>query len=443
MSFDWPIVHFENAPLVIIDGDRGINYPKQHEFSERGYCLFLNTGNVTTDGFKFSECAFISEEKNNLLRKGKLIRNDVVLTTRGTLGNIGFFSEKIVYENIRINSGMVILRADNKNLLPYFLYIYLRSVIFKDQVNSLKSGSAQPQLPIRDMQKIVIPIPSIRIQKDICDVIAAIDGRITLLRETNITLEAIAQALFKSWFVDFDPVRAKQDGREPEGMDAATAALFPDGFEESELGLLPSGWSFGTLADLAELNPESWTTKVHPKTVLYIDLANTKNNEIDVTTKYIFDEAPSRARRVLRTGDSIIGTVRPGNRSFAYIYRAASNLTGSTGFAVLRPKVIKNAEFIFIAATQNSSIDYLAHIADGGAYPAVRPEVVANIELTVPHEEVIAAFHDIVSPLSTMIGENQLIIQTLVTLRDTLLPRLISGQLRLPEAEAILEDLAA
>jgi type I restriction enzyme S subunit len=163
MSFDWPILSFENAPFKIVDGDRGTNYPKQDEFSDIGFCLFLNTGNVTTDGFKFNECAFITEDK--LLRKGKLIRGDIVLTTRGTLGNVGFFSDKVIYENIRINSGMVILRADETQLLPYYLFLFLRSLSFADQVKSLKSGSAQPQLPIRDMQRIEIPIQQFKTKK--------------------------------------------------------------------------------------------------------------------------------------------------------------------------------------------------------------------------------------------------------------------------------------
>lgn len=279
-------------------------------------------------------------------------------------------------------------------------------------------------------------------QLEVSSTLKGIDDRITLLRETNATLEAIAQALFKSWFVDFDPVRAKQEGRAPEGMDEATAALFPDEFEESELGLVPKGWTIGTLADVTTLNPESWTVKNHPSIVAYIDLANTKDNEIAEIADYPFEEAPSRARRVLRHGDTIVGTVRPGNRSFAFIHQAASNLTASTGFAVLRPREIENTEFVYLAATQDSSIEHLAHVADGGAYPAVRPEVVAGIQSVLPSNNAMKAFHDIAEPLLASIAENQQQAQTLATLRDTLLPRLISGQLRLPEAEAPIEEIA-
>jgi type I restriction enzyme S subunit len=177
--------------------------------------------------------------------------------------------------------------------------------------------------------------------------------------------------------------------------------------------------------------------------VAYIDLANTKNNEIAQVTDYVFEEAPSRARRVLRDGDTIVGTVRPGNRSFAFIHQATSNLTASTGFAVLRPRKIENTEFVYLMATHDSSIEHLAHVADGGAYPAVRPEVVVGIRAVLPSNEVMKAFHDVAALLLGSVAENQQKAQTLATLRDTLLPRLISGQLRLPEADALLAEFAA
>jgi type I restriction enzyme S subunit len=267
----------------------------------------------------------------------------------------------------------------------------------------------------------------------ISEFVGALDNRITLLRETNATLEAIAQALFKSWFVDFDPVRAKMEGRAPEGMDEATAALFPDSFEESAMGLVPKGWRVGILADLSDLNPESWTAKNHPDIIAYIDLANAKDNEIASVTDFDFDEAPSRARRVLRSGDTIVGTVRPGNRSFAFIHEPASNLTASTGFAVLRPSALENTEFVYLAATQASSIEHLAHVADGAAYPAVRPDVVSGLQSVVADGFILKAFHVVAAPLLAKVSENQKQAQTLATLRDTLLPRLISGSLRLPQ----------
>ena len=328
-----------------------------------------------------------------------------------------------------------------QHIAPDWIALCLRSPLSQHLQGSRANTTVQTTINLKDLRALPIPLPPERERCTIAEFVGALDDRITLLRETNATLEAVTQALFKSWFVDFDPVHAKQQGRAPEGMDEATAALFPDSFEESELGLVPKGWRVGTLADLATLNPESWTAKKHPNTVGYIDLANAKDNEIAEVTIYAFDEAPSRARRVLRDGDTIVGTVRPGNRSFAFIHQPASNLTASTGFAVLRPRKIENTEFVYLAATQDSSIEHLAHVADGGAYPAVRPEVVAGIKCVLAGSPIMQTFHDATAPLLASVAENQQQAQTLATLRDTLLPRLISGQLRLPEAEAMIEHV--
>ena len=362
------------------------------------------------------------------------VKGPGVITGRyGTIGQVYF----VANDFWPLNTTLYV--RDFKGNDPKFISYFLKTVDFF----AYSDKAAVPGVNRNHLHEASAVVPDLATQRQISKFLCALDDRITLLRATNATLEAIAQALFKSWFVDFDPVRAKQEGRAPEGMDEATAALFPDGFEESELGLVPMGWGVGSLSALAILNPESWTATMHPDTVAYIDLANTKDNEIAQVTEYVFEEAPSRARRVLRDGDTIVGTVRPGNRSFAFIHQATSNLTASTGFAVLRPRRIENTEFVYLMATHDSSIEHLAHVADGGAYPAVRPEVVVGIQAVLPSNEVMKAFHDVTALLLGSVAENHQKAQTLATLRDTLLPRLISGQLRLPAAVALREEFAA
>ncbi len=146
--------------LQIIDGDRGVNYPKASDFHDEGHCLFLNTKNVRPDGFDFDSMMFISAEKDGQLRKGKLKRDDVVLTTRGTIGNLGLYSEDVPYEHIRINSGMLIFRPNKRVLLPTYLFELLRSDIVKDQIRKQTTGAAQPQLPIKTLVNFVIPLPT-------------------------------------------------------------------------------------------------------------------------------------------------------------------------------------------------------------------------------------------------------------------------------------------
>ncbi|ADX48555.1 restriction modification system DNA specificity domain protein [Paracidovorax avenae ATCC 19860] len=370
--------------------------------------------------------------------KGSLIPPRSVLVTciGSDMGKAAIAASQCV-TNQQINAILV----DESRFCPEFVYYNLS--LRKDEIRSLAGGSAQPILNKSAFGQIFLEAPCLEVQRTVSAALRPLDDRITLLRETNATLEAIAQALFKSWFVDFDPVRAKMAGRAPEGMDEATAALFPDALEETELGIVPKGWQVGVLDSIAALNPESWSTKHHPDRILYVDLANTKANQIEGITEFRFDDAPSRARRVLREGDVIVGTVRPGNGSFARISVDRAGLTGSTGFAVLRAHHLFDQALVYIAATREESIERLAHLADGGAYPAVRPEVVAGTPVVIAPRKVREAFGGVANHLLAQIGGNQEQSRYLGDIRDTLLPRLISGQLRLPEAHEFATELTA
>jgi type I restriction enzyme S subunit len=183
----WKEVKFEDTSLKFIDGDRGKNYPNHSEFRHNGYCLFLSAKNVTSDNkFNFSnELMFITKEKDSILRSGKLKRGDLVLTTRGTVGNIAYYDDSINFENIRINSGMVILRDFEDDFESYYLYVTLRSLSFKDQMKNFTSGTAQPQLPIRDLKKMKILKPSSKIMKNYCVVLKSSSLQIQNLELQN------------------------------------------------------------------------------------------------------------------------------------------------------------------------------------------------------------------------------------------------------------------
>ena len=184
---------------AIIDGDRGKNYPKQDEFSDTGHCLFLNAKNVTTTGFSFENCMFITREKDNALHNGKLERGDVVLTTRGTLGNLAFYDDSIPFENVRINSGMVILRM-KKSVVTEVFFIEQ----FKLQLQSIKdkiaSGSAQPQLPISTMSKIKILLAPLELQEHFAAFVAQVDTSKLTIQKSLEKLEMLKKALMQKYF---------------------------------------------------------------------------------------------------------------------------------------------------------------------------------------------------------------------------------------------------
>ncbi|MGI6556228.1 MAG: restriction endonuclease subunit S [Pseudoramibacter sp.] len=183
----------------IIDGDRGKNYPTSDEFSEDGYCLFLNAKNVTSMGFNFDNCMFITKHKDKVLKKGKLSRGDVVLTTRGTLGNLAFYTDDVPFDNIRINSGMVILRMKHE-LIDEIYFIEQFKIQLDDIKKKIASGSAQPQLPISTMNKIQILIPDISRQKEFASFVQQVDKSKVVIQKSIDKTQMLFDSLMQEYF---------------------------------------------------------------------------------------------------------------------------------------------------------------------------------------------------------------------------------------------------
>lgn len=380
---------------------------------------------------------FVSEEHAKRLKNANVRRGDVIFTHAGNIGQVAFVPETSQFERYIISQRQFYMRCDRTKVLPEFVVAYFKTSEGQHQLLANRSQVGVPSIaqPVTYLRTIEIPLPPLPEQRAIAIILGRLDDKIELTRRMNETLEAIARALFKSWFVDFDPVRARAGGRDP-GLPQALADLFPDSFEDSELGEIPRGWNLATLADVAILNPESWSKETRPPEIKYVDLSNTKWGRIGAVTTYAAREAPSRAQRVLRSGDTIVGTVRPGNGSYALI--SGDDLTGSTGFAVLRPRAEHYASFVYLAATAEDKIDALQHLADGGAYPAVRPEVVAATSVVRPDDRVVGWFSLAVRPLLAKLANNEHESHTLADLRDALLPKLISGELRVGDPARFL-----
>ena len=431
MAGEWETLPVAEAPLEIIDGDRGVNYPKQEDFGQSGDCLFLNTGNVTTTGFNFADRSFITKEKDAALRKGKLKRHDVVLTTRGTVGNVALFDDSVHFEDVRINSGMVLLRADQSKLLPRFLFQFVRSPLFKEQVAALTTGSAQPQLPIRDIRQVEIPLPPLAEQKAIAAVLGALDDKIELNRRMNATLEAMARALFQSWFVDFDPVRAKLDGRKPIGLDPATAVLFPSTFQESALVEIPQGWRIGTLGELVQLRTDRVDATPSKDSTRYIALENMPSKSIDLSN-FQLGSAVNSSITAFRKGDVLFGSMRP------YFHKVGlaffDGITRTTTF-VLRPRKECFRHFALFHFFSDDVVAHSTTASVGTTIPYVRWDSMESYCIPFPPDSLLDAFEVTVSPLVQRIAAQGEESRTLATLRDTLLPKLLSGELSVANVE--------
>jgi type I restriction enzyme S subunit len=189
----------------------------------------------------------ISHAVERKYERTRLRADDVLITVVGSVGQVAVVPLELAGWNI---ARAVALVRPRSTALARWIAHFLRSPIAQHRMGIAANTTVQTTVNLKDLRAMRIPMPPEPIRRGISELLGVLDDRIDLLRQTNTTLEAIAQALFKSWFVDFDPVRAKAEGREPEAMDAATAALFPSEFEESELGLIPKGWRAATFGEL-------------------------------------------------------------------------------------------------------------------------------------------------------------------------------------------------
>lgn len=262
----------------------------------------------------------------------------------------------------------------------------------------------------------------------------ALDDKIELNRRMNETLEAMARAIFKSWFVDFDPVKAKAEGKTPKGCSPEMTNLFPDSFTDSDLGPIPTGWRIGKIDDVSETNARTLGKDDHLDVIEYVEISQVNRGDIAGTTVYRRGKEPSRARRRLRHGDTVLSTVRPERKAYFLCLDPSEQLIASTGFAVVSPHPNTWA-FVHSALTMPTVFDYLGHIADGGAYPAVRPEIISSYEIVIPSDELIASYHQQCAPLYETAALNRRESRTLASIRDALLPKLLGGEIRIKGKE--------
>ena len=408
-----------------------------------GPFMLIRSQNVYNDGFKPSGLAFISDEQAKKLDGVALQAGDVLLNITGdSVARVCIALPR--YLPARVNQHVAIIRPKPLIFDSRFVRYFLASDYQQDLMLGLAAAGATRNALTKSMiEDFKIPCPSISVQRGVADVLSALDDRITLLRETNATLEAIAQALFKSWFVDFDPVRAKLEGRAPEGMDETTARLFPDSFEESELGLVPRGWRVATLADTFDINP----TRKLSKGVMasYLDMASLATSGHCVEAP-IEREMGSGAK--FQNGDTLLARITPclenGKSAFVDFLAEGQIGWGSTEFLVLRPKAPLPQYLGYLLCRHPAFREYAIQSMSGtSGRQRIQNDVLGRYMLAVPSLEIAAVFGSVIEPTQRSIAANHQSAQTLATLRDTLLPRLISGQLRLPEAESLLEGFAA
>lgn len=424
----WKTLSLKAAGITLIDCDH-----RTPQAVEAGYPYIaipqLKNGHISLDGVRrISESDYADWTK-----KLSPQAHDVIVVRRCNSGQSAYIPAGL---KCAIGQNLVVLRADGTKVLPEYLRWLVRGTEWWDEVAKyINVGAVFDSLRCRDIPNFVLPVPPLEEQHEISGFIASLDDRITLLRETNATLEAIAQALFKSWFVDFDPVRAKMEGRVPEGMNESTAALFPDGLETSELGAVPRRWNVSTIYDVSSVTYGApFASKLFKAEAPGTPLVRIRDLKDELPGVYTEELHPKGY--LLQPGDIAVGM---DGEFRAYVWGGEEAWLNQR-VCVFHP--INGACSAFIRLSIAPLLAAVEASETATTVIHLGKNDIDRFKVIVPTSEILAAFSAVAEPLYERLVANKQQAQTLATLRDTLLPRLISGQLRLPEAQSLIAETA-
>jgi type I restriction enzyme S subunit len=365
------------------------------------------------------------ERDVNLLRKGDLLfaRQSLVLSGAGKC--VLFQSDT---EDVTFESHIIRCRLDPRKAVSAFYFYFFRSAHGRSLVESIVEQVAAAGIRGSDLGRLVVPVPPLAEQQAVADVLGALDDKIELNRRMNATLEAMARALFQSWFVDFDPVRAKLDGRNPLALDPDTAALFTEHLEDSPLGRIPKGWTAQRLPDAIEVNPRR--SLKGGALAPYLDMKNLPTNGHSVGD-VIVREFSSGTK--FQNGDTLLARITPclenGKTGYVDFLEDGQVGWGSTEYIVLSPKPPLPPQFGYLLARSDALRTHaIQNMTGTSGRQRVPSECFSSFWLAVPPPAIARRFDEVTAPLMDAIRANCAECSTLATLRDTLLPRLLSGK---------------
>lgn len=379
---------------------------KSEDYSAEGRFV-LRTLNIKEDGsIDRDDPVFIPLEKCEQFERFELQEHDTLFVMVGaTLGKVGYVRRETL--PALLNQNMWRIRGRDGLCDKRYLQYAFRHTVTKNL--GWASGSARDFVRRDDYRTMEIPVPSLPAQRAIASILGALDDKIELNRRMNATLEAMARALFQSWFVDFDPVRTKSEGCVPSAMDAETAALFPREFADSELGLIPKGWEVMTFADLLQL--------AYGKPLKECDR---QGGSIAV---FGSNGQVGWHNQKLVSGPGIV-VGRKGNPGVV-TWSQGDFYAIDTTFYVIPTESCRSLYFLFHALSNHD----LANLSADSAVPGLNRNHAYMSKQVVPHKLLLDAFDLQIAPIFEAIQANIHQSRTLATLRDTLLPRLLSGEL--------------
>lgn len=379
----------------------GIGYPLLNGPTEFGF-THPNPVQYTTDPKRFAQ------------------KDDLLFCVRGsTTGRMNWADQ-----NYAIGRGIAALRHKHGSEYQPFLRAAVEYRL--SNLLSVASGSTFPNVSKDQILSLNIPLPPLPVQREIAHILGSLDDKIDLNRRMNATLESMARALFKSWFVDFDPVRAKAEGRQPDGMDAETAALFPDSFEDSELGEIPAGWGVGTLGDefnitMGQSPPGESYNETGEGLPFY---QGRRDFGFRFPTRRVYCTAPTR---LAYEGDTLLSVRAPvGDLNMALETSAIGR-----GVAALRHKSGSSSYTYYLIETLKSHFDNFDQ--EGTVFGSINGNDLRNIKIAISPENIVSLFHGIIDEIDNLVYVNELQTLNLSQMHETLLPRLMTGDYQLQE----------
>ncbi len=432
MGHEWTVLPLEDCMAAVVDY-RG-KTPRKTSFG-----IPLITAKVVKGGRIETPDEFIAaDDYESWMRRGILEAGDVVVTTEAPLGEVA----QLGAERVALAQRLVALRGKPGVLDNTFLKFLMQSADVQNQLRARATGTTVLGIKQSELRKISLTLPPITEQRAIAHVLGTLDDKIELNRRMNETLEAIARAIFKSWFVDFDPVRAKAEGRDP-GLPKPLADLFPDSFEESELGEIPKGWQMVPLPEVIDINPTRPLRK--GEIAPYLDMANmpTRGHSPDA----VIDRPFGSGMRFVN-GDTLVARITPclenGKTAYVDFLNGGQVGWGSTEYIVLRPKPPLPTEFAYCLARSEEFRDFAIQSMTGSSgRQRVPAESLSHFFVVSPSKDAALMFGRIIKPLFAQASAATEQSRTLAAIRDALLPKLISGELRVKDPARLVEGVVA
>ncbi len=426
MADDWGIVSLEE--IAASDGRRafamgpfGSNI-KSENYQPNGVPVIRGV-NLLLTGFSADDLVFLSEEKAADLQSSQAFPDDLVFVAQGTVGRVGVIPRKARFAKVVLSQNLMKFTCDRAKADPRFVYYFFTSREGQHEIRSHVNPTGVPCIsrPLSSLKGFQIPLPPLAEQRAIANILGGLDDKIELNRRMNETLEGLARAIFQSWFVDFDPVRAQRDGLPPPALSPSTAALFPDSFEDVDSVSLPSGWTIKRLGDVADL---SWGDTNVTKSA-YAETGYTAFSAAgpDGFLSYFdFD----------RTG--VVVSAIGANAGVTWLARGKWSCIKNTIRLWATDPSLSTAYLYFL--TRGDNIWPLR----GSAQLFISQTDARNLRILCPANGIAQVFGELVEPLFAQIDKNQRESSALAAIRDALLPKLLSGEIRVAEAERLVED---